>query len=137
MNNTRKEIIGLIEPYMDKTLSYWCYCKDNWHYIRLSHIEDDNRISFHFTDNSWWGLVSKTSIDKILWHYDITAVLKYIKNNNKEGYIYDDWDDYIYFETKEINIDGDNEVLSIPFKPLHLYTEDEEKNLLKLLKTII
>ena len=83
----------------------------------------------------WWEYVDieklKNAKDyKIIWHYDITAVLKYIdskwynihnEQNNWVIYVYkSDWFDNPY-------------LWIIQFKPLHLYTEQEEKELLELL----
>lgn len=67
---------------------------------------------------------------KLLWHYDITAVEKYIIWLNKSYDIQidtdSDWEEkYILYFWKYVS--------SFPNKPLHLYSEQEEKDLLDLL----
>ena len=112
MTETRKAIIELIELFMNKTLCEWClFIDDLWNYYTY-----DNKLP-------------KWLIRKIIGYYDITAVLKYflpkyvISNyNNKEIFINDTW----IPESREL-------WWIIPNKPLHLYTEKEEKDLLKLL----
>lgn len=118
MTDTRKQIIELIEPYMDKTFSEWC--------LRYIYNEYDNFdiIYLNIEDVE----IAKIQEDNlIIWHYDITAVLKYIKikydvrltDNWNEFYLYI-WTEPEYFQNK----------------PLHLYTEEEEKDLLELLKKL-
>jgi len=125
MNETRKEIIGLIEPYMDK--EHWLWCT----YL----FEEDWFKPRYITIGSEWWLPNWRTI-QILWHYDITAVEKYIRKNSEyriETSI--EWTNKILF----IQDDEDNEMVdfeTIPNKPLHLYTEQEEKNLLEILKQL-
>lgn len=132
MNETRKQIIELIEPYMDKTKSFWCIIKweSTWEYWIIERMAFDTWMDFYAIWNKHELCLSHCII---IWHYDITAVLKYIKRSKKVIYMYDDWDDYFFFEIKEKNADWDNKVIKAPFKPLHLYSEQEEKDLLKLL----
>jgi len=133
MNDTRKQIIELISEYMDKTLSEGCLIlNDVW-------VEEMVLFDSWMHPIKWYWYIKTTGSElkydeekseytKILWHYDITAVLKYI------------W-------TKDINIstETDNNCFYIemlvwqlekPYfsiKPLHLYTEQEEQDLLELL----
>lgn len=75
----------------------------------------------------------KDSLWTILWHYDITAVLKYIENKISEYekyYTIANWFLWFSFSNKEW------ETIKIPNKPLHLYTEEEDKNLLSLLQKL-
>jgi hypothetical protein len=66
---------------------------------------------------------------KILWHYDITAVLNYIFSKNRRILI-EEWEFFIEWPWWNL-------CLAFPAdKPLHLYTEQEEKDLLKLLKEL-
>ena len=150
MTNTKKDIIGLIEPFMEKTLEKWCLLKllSDW---KIIYWEYDNKFEysikeqitkqFTFPDNKeflkYWEVFDDENKSiynyQILWHYDITAVLKYIEGKSF-------WD---LIENKCINIVWDNlyTYLSwidvyIPNKPLHLYTDQEETELLKLLKKI-
>jgi len=159
-----KEILELIEPYMNKTLSKGClviisfadiHLNNNW----WNHISEDScRSDYIYEKLEWYWKDLYTSnlawaedlmkmwcdqcwweIEEILWHYDISSVLKYIIQN--------DW---------EIEIEEDNLLVSylvvwlwgslwlseydaetyIPNKPLHLYTEEEQADLLRLLKTL-
>jgi len=127
MNQTRKEIIGWIEPYMDNTLSEGCIyyrweTDMSWDYHTNSELykEDDK-------------MKGKRFFIKILWHYDITAVEKFILSNwGKIDSTFDinfKWFNIWKFEMSKANI-------SIPNKPLHLYTEQEDKNLLEILKKL-
>ena len=124
MNNTRKEIINLIQDYMDKTLNEDCYV----------FIDDDlgkNYVKFNpLMEYKPW----EYAITSIAWHYDITAVLKYIQNNNNIiSYEVISLSDFILLET---NLNWNYFEIKIPNKPLHLYTEEEEGNLLKLLERL-
>jgi len=142
MTETRKQIIELISDYMNKTLSEWClveYINDNKE-NRFIKTTINNYQSYHLLTKSWkiysednykwYRYYHKEWKDyKILWHYDITAVLKYIvekrysfDNDYHNIRIFNIWD---YWE--------ENNTWWIKFKPLYLYTEQEEKKLLKLL----
>lgn len=128
MNDIRREIIDLIEPYMDKALSSGCIISDSLKYIPYNDIE----IFILIEEYDEKTEIPVHIIDKILWHYDITAVLKYInaivwESNIREVRI---TQNYIEVDIKwEVYI----ETLEIPNKPLTLYTEQEEKALLELL----
>lgn len=132
ITETRKQIIELIEPYMDKTLSEWClfYNKFNNRLVKIW-------ISWNITKDKDWEyyelMFDLHKIDKIIWHYDITAVLKYIWNNNwnfQQTYK----DDFIWMTWK--NLENSISDIAIPNKPLHLYEEQEDKQLLELLTKI-
>lgn len=123
MNDTRKQIIELIEPYMDKTLSEGCLIlQEDWSIIRANHMDNDSIYD---------AFVGAMNLKKILGHYDITTVLKYIWNR---------WEMRIWkvgLEAHRIIIRTLwNWIQEIPNKPLHLYTEQEEKHLLKLLQKL-
>ncbi len=145
MNQTKKEIIGLIEPFMDKSLSEGCYMERWGIYLRyLYRMRDKDFHRFMVCSPNWDTKLArfqrgKLSIEavfwawieaKILWHYDITAVLIYIRKKlwfkkyktyiQNKYFIYEVWQDDLF----------------IPNKPLHLYTEQEEKELLELLKKL-
>lgn len=135
MSETRQKIIELIEPYMDKTLSDGCLFILMW---RLHKARESDIINLED------GEVEDTELDyimevainyynpEILWHYDITAVLKYISHNwyaiedisiiNEEIIIYNKFD----FD----------EMYKFKNKPLHLYSEQEELQLLNLLNKL-
>jgi len=174
MTETRKQIIGLIEPYMDKTLSEGClsYVNDNDNLYIAKQIIWDTDINFIWDiyiidsiDNTWDTLYKDryvnvyyndtTELDytlvkakylqwQILWHYDITAVLKYIANKWKDISRVKIWInkiEYQIWEAKIYEFNTDNKVQNymscsyyyIKNKPLYLYTEQEEKDLLDLL----
>lgn len=134
MNKTRQEIISLIWDYMDKTLSFWCIIKmfdgnnetDYWIYICV----DEH---FLYQDNPEWSLFEpeKDSDYKIIWHYDITAVLKYIESKADYTRTSQKWIITILKDKLHMFINWYDIFLSK--KPLHLYTESEEKDLLNLL----
>jgi hypothetical protein len=67
---------------------------------------------------------------KIIWHYDITAVLKYIQSIKwrtlKIRFLG-------YFEIYDIYPDGERLMWYINNIPLRLYTKQKEKELLELL----
>ena len=102
----------------------------NYNEIHRHTIDNEyNSIEESIKEWLWWA--------KILGHYDITAVLKYIEERV-------DWIDFIS-ENKDVAtiyyIDWFwerflDEVINIPNKPLHLYTQQEDKELLKLLKKL-
>lgn len=123
MNETRKKINELIEPYMDKSLDFWClilWLSPNIFDIIMWQSETDYKTELWFLDvklNKWDY--------KIIWHYDITAVLKYIYNH-----WYEEWETFIWKNNFHF-IDLWN--VRIPNKPLHLYTEEQEKSLLQIL----
>lgn len=116
ITETRKAIIELIEPYMNKALSEWCLVIwVDW---------DDEFMKIY----DWW---STDYIIDTIWHYDITAVFKYIWKSNwiltwKYSLHFDDENHYI--EEKSTS-----KIYKIPSKPLHLFTEEEDENLLDLL----
>ena len=180
MTETRKKIIELIESYMDKALSEWCYVKiqkvskywykeSEWNYRQISistlkissliyswignenilwlrdneqlKIEvkpilwlssdkikiwlENNKITTNSTipkDRQNWNIIDY----KIIWHYDITAVLKYI-DNKVWLWSYINWISYMEHLARNIKIFE---------KPIHLYTEEEDKALLELLQKL-
>ena len=133
ITETRKAIIELIEPYMNKTLSEWCLVKDPSNQIAKIISIHENFYNVYYIWIWLWAIAKNCSLE-IIWHYDITAVLKYIDK---------------YFIsilcTKEITQDNiiwfdetfeEIETYNIPNKPLHLYDTNEEENLLKLLQSL-
>lgn len=122
MTEIRKAIIELIEPFMEKELSIWLLYKD--------------KTSWEFEEYTKWQLLNPFNIvnnKKVLWIYDITAVLKYIYDKCEEWKWYESyqWDKFL-IEIYSDDIEEDN-TWAFPNKPLHLYSEQEEKDLLKLL----
>ncbi len=124
MNTTRKEIIEIIEPYMDKTWTDWCLVDATW----SNEIWDWWIYDFV----NWIEVPEYEEIIKTWWHYDITAVLKYI---GERKYSYIDINRIEIFDSF-IDCENDMRCWEIPNKPLHLYTEQQEKDLLKILKEL-
>jgi len=153
MTETRNQIIEIIEPYMNKTLSEGCYVKTivkwiprhlgiTFDYVSIAHWKDSYRTLAH----NWRGEYKDVHFEdpyyseiKILWHYEITAVLKYVikkdwfyycdnedANITKLYKFVDYWERWTWFE----------KIWNIPNKPLHLYTEQEDKELLEFLQQL-
>jgi len=142
MTETQKEIIEIIEPFMDKSLNKWCLVQlwllteKKYRLQTILNSEERWLINYYTLINSDNQIAEKTYRDfiKVIWHYDITAVLKYI-NEYFEIRLNRTWKYFELYNWWEV-IDYDNEELIIPNKPLHLYTEEENKNLLELLKQL-
>lgn len=141
ITETRKAIIELIEPYMDKTLSEWCLVKTNIKNYKFTKVlfhwyqtTDYTGRQFEYILCINWNKTKIISKWKIIWHYDITAVLKYIWKSN---WIIN-WKYSLHFDDENnfINEKSTSKVFKIPSKPLYLYTEQEDKNLLELLKKL-
>lgn len=221
ITETRKSIIELIEPYMDKTLNEWClaYKYENWNKTLIKHLvwekysdydidnwyvidlikrwfywktyyrrdkkgffiepteylpdwvfnsEKYNKIYKKFNEILWdifilsndsniYDIFNKTysyeedfekiylDIEKksntefipiaykILWHYDITAVWKYLSINSNIEIILQD---KICLIERWLDLEIENTYLKLLYKPLHLFTEEEDKILLELLKEL-
>lgn len=130
ITETRKAIIELIEPYMDKTLSEWCLVINSYSW------EDKIDIILKSDD---WGPYWKTKLWTIsydwwdvekIWHYDITAV---------DSFIIWIWEELTYrvivawTKSKAVLDKNNNFIWNYPNKPLYLFTEKEDENLLKIL----
>lgn len=135
MNEIRKKIIELIEFYMEKEVKRWCillmqngkFIDVNWDFQYdwpWDYIDDMYILASDLKKWAKWDNI----VNKIIWHYDITAV-----------------DKYLFFEKNIYNIVKWNvkilylwnkEIWNIPNKPIHLYTEQEEKDLLELLNKL-
>lgn len=133
----RKEIINLISDYMDKTLSEWCIIlwnlHINWEPVSDSSIEYKT-ITWNIEKaNNWITYIysnwQEYDVYKIIGHYDITAVTKYFSYFDFQIESIDLLEDTISIYNKN-NLD---EVYFIPNKPLHLYTDEEDEQLLNLL----
>jgi len=83
-------------------------------------------------------MILKNEIEKLIKPYfaewqtkvDITAVLKYVKNKWARRF---EIKDEIWIAIKRWIYE---DMYQIPLKPLHLYIEQEEKDLLELLKKL-
>lgn len=119
MTDTRKQIIEIVEPYMNKETTKGCIIKKDWKFWTL------------LWDKVW----TQPSWIDVIWHYDITAVDKLIRSSEAFSYIFEDGIDYICYEFKVIN-DGDTNVYYLPNKPPHLYTDQQDKALLEKLQNL-
>ena len=143
MNETRKQIIELIEPYMDKTLSFGCYIKP------LYYKEEQDPVIFLCelwkVASDWesykycvinkkiqWSDLVLFEDKEIIWHYDITAILKYIWNKNPYFTSLSQDGSIVIYKTSEDLIEL-KALWFIGNKPLHLFSDTEEKELLELL----
>lgn len=140
MTKTQLEIIDIIKDYMEKDLSEGCiiarYFWTHWGYDKIStKIFKEERFKFcNWTE--YYPFSDDETLEKIIGHYGITSVLKYIidnkyyfLNNPNSFDIRWKW----ILDWKEYN---DIYYWFIPNKPLNLYTEEENLNLLKLLKCL-
>lgn len=127
MEEIKRKLIELVEPYMDKSLSEGCWI-------------DSHSIFYKLNKTSYWRVLFTNWMEfwsdevKILWHYDITAVLKYIEEKLwiKSLTISTMETFYIWNKLSDMK-EWNKENGEFPNKPLHLYTEQEEKDLLELL----
>ena len=145
MNETRKQIIELIWEYMDKTLKFGCIVQNTskereylilfeWDYWYVIEEKNSSMFDCRYFWRIWSPILHNCSIEsnKIIWHYDITAVLKYIY----------DYTAYTSYEIKKEELlilcsrNIDINYWKIPNKPLSLYTKQEEKELLELLNKL-
>jgi hypothetical protein len=152
MRETRKQLIEILEPYMDKTLSEGCWVeyRDKYWTERTIMLDWRHQIFSDKFSNYVLNWIHKVDLcitctdiqnreyrreyipTKILGHYDITAVLKYINKkwytiNNSE--IRGDW----IIDWKEYE---DKYFWHIKYRPLNLYSEQQEADLLELLKKL-
>lgn len=139
INKTRKAIIELIEPFMDKSLCKWCiinYWGDKFLQIMDLIKNEDYFWAIKLSNNDYWNYWHfKKNIFKyddfiIIGHYDITAVLKYINKWENFVLLWDNWNKI------EIHNRVAWDIWYFTTKPLHLYTEEEDKLLLELLLKI-
>ncbi len=139
MNDTRKAIIELIEPYMAKDLVKWCIIKTHHKLENTYNIVELTQAiinsDWHITTDWKWNNILRSDTDtqfRILWHYDISAVLKYIEYTQKcsTGIV------EILSDVINIAMKRGKKWVKIPNKPLHLYTEQEDKDLLELLNKL-
>jgi len=130
-----EEIMELIQPYMCKVVDYWCIVECSEKNNSNKSIHKLNESMFNLT-NSGFTFGKEYHIDKILWHYDITSVLKYI--NDKKFYIrlWSNWKLFAIYDDYMPHNNTYKDKWYIPNKPLHLFIKEEEKDLLELLKKL-
>ena len=147
MNDTRKQIIELIDPYMSKDLSFGCLVQcDDIYMISACNHPDYGNTPLHtltYANHNWELYIESEDISdmKILWHYDITSVLKCIGKKEPDMQIWI-WSKskvmeihkYIWDECEKCGMwHKQKAIWLLPNKPLTLYTEQEEERLLELL----
>lgn len=138
MNNTRKQIIELIYPYLEKDLVEGCYvqihnnnCKVvqfTWKNLKVWRCWDERYANYKYPEHIW-NLEDENNF-KIIGHYDITAVLKYLQNKIP---FFVSMSDLQFLKNWKLRI---QQLWEIPIKTLHLYTKKEEKDLLNILLTL-
>jgi len=140
MRESKKQLIELLEPYMPKNLSEGCLIEFEWEVIRVCNSHT-NELGDTYIDFWWREIRYKKQFVQILWHYDITAVLKYIED--KYTIEIDEFNFTVidYYNSNNRCDECDNAydwkiLWKFPNKPLHLYSEEEEQFLLKLLKDL-
>ena len=126
MDKLQTQITEYIKDYMDKTLSEGCLFGD-WtvldkkHFFKIS----ENKTAVEF---KWFNYYTE-----ILGHYDITAVETFILKIQWKSWtsinLIKEW------KYKEIGCKWWINIV-YPNKPLHLYSEQEKKDLLELLKKL-
>ena len=145
MTTERTKIIELLADYMDKTLRFGCLIEleDGIEYFWCD--EQESRVKNWTYYKSWywnWDYGSwenDRKLKRIIWHYSMDAVLKYIEKESGYAAILDNWffqpcdDDWV-----RVHHDWDYELFldAIPNKPLQTYTNQEDKELLELLLSI-
>lgn len=134
MNKTRKAIIEIIEPYMDKQIYTWILLRDtDWKIVTFL------RAWYVYKNYNFVEINDRSDNLEIIWHYDITAVLKYIKSFKWiMCYVFDEsfWEWQVFQIWKLADVNQEFWYYYIPNKPLSLYSETEEKDLLELLKQL-
>lgn len=118
MNKTRNAIIDIIQPYMNKTVVEWCVYSDVRNKRYICNDKSDIKNVIIFTESWEW---------QVIWHYDITSIFKYIASF---------WFYVEHNSMDSITINTDKWLFFIPNKPLNLYNEVEETELLNLLLQI-
>lgn len=140
ITETKKAIIEFLhneeirtwQVFMDKTLIEWCLVKWDRGIQKIKKI-DDTIIGYSIDMMEWFWALCDTLEQfkeqfKILWHYDITAILKYIKYKIPLFVS----TDFQWLKNWKVRI----QKIEILNKPLHLYTEEEDKILFNLLKEL-
>jgi len=135
MNKYKKNLIELLYPYMDKTLTKWClifWIKPN----EYDEIITETVTEWEYKTMLWYLNKENNKGDyEILWHLWMMAVFKYIRNkwfyciNNMSN------DEYISIIKYYNEDEPDFECIEyIPNKELHLYSDEELKDLYLKLK---
>jgi len=116
---------------MDKTLSEGCLFKMNEKYYKILGY-GRSRQWVRFCE--YWKIKKETlycslfDFYDILWHYDITAIDKTFQSM---WYVID-----LTLPNRARILDPIDEIWTYPRKPPHLYTEQQKKDLLELLKKL-
>lgn len=131
MTETRKEIIDIIKDYMEKDLVEWCLViNKEWIIWKITSNRKENLYFALIDIETNKDFVEFKDEVKILGHYDITAILKYI-------WLQDSVDRIILSSSITCyEIIYWWEVFILENKSPNLYTEEQEKDLFELLKKL-
>jgi hypothetical protein len=135
LTETRKDIIKLVDSYMNKTLSEWCLVKDPSNQIAKIISIHENFYNVYYIW-IWLGVIARNCSLEIIWHYDITAVLKHFRKLWIFIWFLNETNEITLYNNKYDCLDWKNSIWRFPEKPLHLYDTNEEENLLKLLQSL-
>lgn len=130
MNKYRKSNIELLEPYMNKKLGENLLFRYRWGFGNIKWWEDEEfftgTVYRDDEPNVYICRLSHIRYDDvdIIGHYTLDAVLKYLQKTWLSESV-NESNIYYYWFRKESFL--------IPNKPLHLYTEQEDKELNEIL----
>lgn len=133
LTETRKAIIEFIETFMDKVVDRWCLIKYWDWYAYVYNVISNWKKTIVMTHWVWDMSLDDIEFDddyQIIWCYEMTAVSKFIMST---GFMRVEF----YDSTISISEDDWYNETQIPSKPLHLYTEEEDKQLLKILTNLV
>lgn len=137
INETRQQIIDIIEPYMNKQLSFGCIIKFKDIYKNTIYIDEWNKISELYVKYKEWRAYSynqnRENIDKIIWHYERGAIWIYLHSKWYNISIRDK--DMILVDKQDQDWNKLDPIFLIN-KPLDIHNEEEEQELLLILKEI-
>ena len=140
MTEIRKQIIELISNYMNKTLSEGCLIINNrLKSKKYSKIIRNKYGWISFISNDSHSVTKEKQIwfkdyHTVLWHYDITAVEKcFLDKMSQIKFQIIDWYITIWIAPDYQNLEC---IWKMPHKPLHLYTDQQDKDLLELLQQL-
>lgn len=131
MTKTQLEIIDIIKDYMEKDLVEWCLViNKEWIIWKITSNRKENLYFALIDIETNKDFVEFKDEVKILGHYDITAILKYI-------WLQDSVDRIILSSSITCyEIIYWWEVFILENKSPNLYTEEQEKDLFELLKKL-
>ena len=124
----KEKLIELLSDYMDKTLSIWCYVRYSY---ETETERDPNAIGVYIKMfDDFYKLSNDMAVRniKILGHFTMDSIMRYLANCNTEVILSLDKD------RVHILTGNADKAPSIPNKPLSTFTEEEYKALYNNLK---